>query len=158
MPQANLFRLLIFFWGITIGLFAQKTNFEDKDIPKSLPVFEYDLNKLDTKTAKIPVGNKVRTDFIADSIFQANKKIKFMEGYRILVYAGNDKDEATNAKERLYMLMKDADVYFQYKQPTYRVKLGDYTTRLEAKQVLVKLIAREYPKAIIIQDNILIKR
>jgi hypothetical protein len=56
----------------------------------------------------------------------------------------------------LYQLSLNPDL--SYKQPTYRIKLGDFTDRLDAKRFLVKLIIREYPKAIIIDDNVLIKK
>ena len=137
--------------------YGQKTSFEDKDIDNYIPKFEYKLPKTEESIPSVQ-GNSTRVRFLLDSIFESNKKIKYMEGYRILAYSGSDKDEANRAKERLYQLLPDGDVYLVYKQPTYRIKLGDFTDRLEAKQVMMKKIIREYPKAIVIKDNILIKR
>jgi hypothetical protein len=135
---------------------AQKSAFVDKDIDKYVPKFDFKLPDQNIVATVIPVGINQRVNFMLDSIFESNSKIRYMKGYKIQVYSGNDKDEAEKVKKRLYQLSLNPDL--SYKQPTYRIKLGDFTDRLDAKRFLVKLIIREYPKAIIIDDNVLIKK
>ena len=137
--------------------YGQKASFEDKDIDNYVPKFDYRIPAPE-EISPTSQGSGARVRLLLDSIFEANKKIKYMEGYRILAYSGSDKDEANRAKERFYQLLPYGDVYLVYKQPTYRIKLGDFTGRLEAKEVMMRKIIREYPQAIVIKDNILIKR
>ena len=47
-------------------------------------------------------------------------------------------------------------VYPQYKQPTWRVKVGDYFSRIEAQQVLLR-IKDLAPNAIIVAEQINVK-
>ena len=138
-----------------------KTKFEDNDINNYTVKFPpQEIQKVETQRKKIPDTNSSsRVKFLMDTIFESNKRLKYMEGYRILVYSGVDKDEAVRSKEKLYQLIPtEIDIYSVYKQPTYRVKVGDFTDRLEANRVMMRKIMKEFPKSIIIEDNVFIKR
>ncbi len=141
------------------------TKFSDPDIENFSPVFETPKNEVKAESnlpikdcKSLPVSSNARLKVISDSISGANKLIKYAQGYRILVYSGMDRDEANRAKGNLYQLLPNADIYTVYKQPNYRVKMGDYSDRLEAYRVLKLDVARIYPNAIVIQDNVFIKR
>jgi len=149
------------------ALDSASTKFNDPDIETFSPTFESPKEKDDTKDATafpkkdcktLPSSKTARLKLISDSITATNRLIKFTSGYRILVYSGTDRDEANRAKGNLYQLLPNADLYVIYKQPDYRVKMGDYADRLEAYRVLKLDVARAYPNAIVIQDNIYIKR
>ena len=92
-----------------------------------------------------------------DTIAEKNKQIKFTNGYRIQVYLGNSKEESKSAKEKLYKLFRDANIYASYKQPDYKVKFGDYTDRLEVYYVLMSL-RNDFPNALIIEEQVNIIR
>lgn len=92
-----------------------------------------------------------------DTIAEKNKLIKFTNGYRIQVYLGNSKEESNLAKEKLYKLFRDANIYASYKQPDYKVKFGDYTDRLEVYYVLMS-IRNDFPNALIIEEQVNIIR
>ncbi|MDX2194992.1 MAG: hypothetical protein NW207_01125 [Cytophagales bacterium] len=144
--------------AVCITVLSQSGNiyYDDADVEKYTPVFS---NVDDAPKKKIiynPQNEYIKQKY--DSVYQVNKRIKYMEGYRILIYSGTDKEEATHAKEYIYKTLPDADVYNVYKQPYYKVKLGDYTDRFKAKEILVKYISKAYPKAIIVNDNVLIKK
>jgi hypothetical protein len=47
--------------------------------------------------------------------------------------------------------------YLQYRQPTFRLKVGDYLTRIEAQQVLSR-IQDITPNALIVTDQINVNR
>jgi hypothetical protein len=47
----------------------------------------------------------------------------------------------------------DANGYLTFDEPYYRVRVGDFRTRLEAEKFLRK-ISRKYPGAWVIQDYI----
>ncbi len=103
-------------------------------------------------------NNSLRVNSLLDSIYSVNKNIKFMEGFRIQVFNGDSKEQANEAKEYLYKIFPNADIYTVYKQPTYRIKLGDFTSRHDAKRVLEKKILKAFPRAILIPDNIFLKQ
>jgi hypothetical protein len=88
-----------------------------------------------------------------DSIAERNKRLKFAEGYRIQVYSGDKKEEAMKAKNKVYDLAPDVDVYPEFRSPVFRVRVGDFLDRLEANYVLVKL-QKDFPNALIVPDKI----
>ncbi|WP_037573903.1 hypothetical protein [Sporocytophaga myxococcoides] len=98
-------------------------------------------------------------DARVDSVAARNKSVnKSAQGYRVLVYSGNSSEESRKVRERIYKILPDADIYAQYKQPTFRVKVGDCFNRIEANNLYVKL-KEEFPEAKIVPDqiNIIVK-
>ncbi|WP_020529545.1 SPOR domain-containing protein [Flexithrix dorotheae] len=72
------------------------------------------------------------------------------KGFRILVYSGGSRDRAEEIEKDLILYEK---TYQIFDVPNYKVKVGDYFTKLEANGALVQ-IKKEYPQAIIIPDII----
>lgn len=163
----NQLKNVIFFFVLSFQslVFAQI----DDDIDKYSPSFEYNKQQsnqpniieqvISREKPTLPSYNhSLRVNSLLDSIYTANKQIKFMEGYRIQVYSGENKELANQAKELVYKIFPNADIYTIYKQPTYRIKLGDFIDKLEAIRVLDSKIKKPFPKALLISDNVFIKR
>lgn len=173
-----------FFFACTTGKsqfhHSKKENKEDKkEHNENLSSYRprYDLSKEDSngtgttkdgpkqdKNGAIPQIAVTPTNDITrilnqklDSLEIKNERIKLAEGYRILVYSGSNSEEAKKIKEIVKSVVPQDGVYDQYKQPTFRVKVGDYFDRIEANSSLVK-IKREFPNAIIIPDQVYISR
>ncbi|MBX2843046.1 MAG: hypothetical protein KTR26_14860 [Flammeovirgaceae bacterium] len=72
------------------------------------------------------------------------------KGFRILVYSGGSRDRAEVIEKDLILIEK---TYQIFDIPNYKVKVGDYFTKLEANGMLVQ-IKKDYPQAIIIPDII----
>lgn len=75
-----------------------------------------------------------------------NKNVKYAQGFRILAYVGLEKEQAMSIRRTIISRYPEETDYLAYKQPIFRLWVGDYTTRLEAEQALqrIKLLA---PKA-----------
>ena len=98
-----------------------------------------------------------------------------VQGYRIQLYSSQDKsladgrlDRATqwwNEQRRRGTLadaypeddLSSAPVYLVYRQPYYRVRLGNFATRAEALRML-RLVERDFPNAFIAPDTVTITR
>jgi|GEM_PF-1116131 len=84
--------------------------------------------------------NNQAVNALLDSIFQANKQLKYADGYRIVVYTGSDREQVNKIKEKVYRALGgDVNVYVIYKQPTFQIKVGDYLERLQAQVASKKL-------------------
>jgi hypothetical protein len=92
-----------------------------------------------------------------DSLALKNKRFKYAQGYRILVYTGASSEEVAKIKEQVVALVAEEPVYSIYKQPTFRVKVGDFMNRVDAGASL-QLLKKDFPNAILIQDQIVILR
>ncbi len=90
-----------------------------------------------------------------DSLAIKNKRFKYAEGYRILVYTGASSEEVAKIKEQVVSLVGEETVYNIYKQPTFRIKVGDYLNRVEAGKT-IQLLKADFPNAILISDQIVI--
>jgi len=88
-----------------------------------------------------------------DSIAVKNQKFKYAQGYRVIVYSGNSSEEAKQAKEKVYEILPNADIYTVYKQPSFRVKVGDCFDRLEANSLYIKL-KKDFANALVVPDQI----
>jgi hypothetical protein len=62
------------------------------------------------------------------------KKIssRTMRGYRLLVLNTNSRDEAIEAKTKIYKHFPDQKAYLTYQSPFFRLKAGNFQTRDEA--------------------------
>ncbi len=106
------------------------------------------------------MGSKVICDPRIDSLVQLhqehNQLYPGFSGYRIqlLMASGNEAlDKAEEVKEEFAEKYPDIPVYITFGVPNYRVRVGDFRTRLEAEKLLDKL-NRKYPGAWVTQDVI----
>ncbi len=97
-----------------------------------------------------------RIDLLLKLHIDHNKEFPIFQGYRIqiLMASGNDALDITEeAKEEFNEKYPDIPIYLTFGEPNYRVRVGDFRTRLEAEKFLQK-ISRKYPGAWVTQDNI----
>lgn len=85
-----------------------------------------------------------------------NKAYPYIVGFRIQIYMASGNDGLSNAelvKKDFETNFNDVTAYITFREPYYRVRVGDFRTRLEANQLL-KTIRKSYQDAWIIQDKI----
>lgn len=130
-----------------------------EDVSQFRPVFESfkdeasDIPEIKEEALVNLKDDRDRLHTVRDSIFSWNKKIKYIQGYRIQVYNGRDRNEANKVKSAVYRLLPDADVYTEYKQPYFKTKVGNFFQRLEAQASMVAL-TREFPMILLVPDQI----
>lgn len=93
---------------------------------------------------------------LMDSIAVANRRYHSAPGYRIMVYSGNSSEESAGVRKEVYEWSREYEVYTQYKQPAFRVKVGNFEDRISANYAFSDLV-RFFPNAVIIPDQIEIK-
>lgn len=147
---------------VGLAFFSQLWAQSDNDIPKYRLVFpEYSQPQRDTVATKVVTSKPQNVDFkisidkevqyIIDTIQNNNKNIKKAKGYRLAVYNGPDKEELRKVKEYVYSFYPDINIISEYKQPDYKIKIGDFLSRFEAFEVLGK-ISGQYPNALIVPE------
>jgi hypothetical protein len=100
---------------------------------------------------------RVQTDSRLDSLvkknIETNKSANGIQGYRVQIFFGSERKQAQDAKTKLLQLMPDEEVYLIYQQPYFKVRVGDYRTKMEAEAVYRKLL-HEFDKLFIVPDKI----
>ncbi len=100
-----------------------------------------------------------------DSLLQLHRNLNkqlverdegFLEGYRIQIFMESGNDAVERAELVIEEFNEDfphLQAYLIYRQPYYRVRVGDFRSRLEAEGQL-KRISRQYSQAFVIKDKI----
>ena len=97
-----------------------------------------------------------RIDTVLQLHKMQNQKFPFIDGYRIQIYketGNNALDSARSVKNRFETEYQGVKAYISFRQPYYRVRIGDFRTRLEAVKFL-GIIRKKYPYAWEIKDKI----
>ena len=76
-----------------------------------------------------------------------------IEGYRVQIYFNENKSVALGQKANFIAQYGEHKAYLDYLAPNYRVRVGNFRTKLEAEKLKQELLAN-YPTCIIIKDNI----
>ena len=74
-------------------------------------------------------------------------------GYRVQVFYGSDRKEVFNQQTRFRALYPRLMTYITYREPNYRLKVGDFRTRPEAQALLNELRAY-FPTLFIFREQI----
>lgn len=85
-----------------------------------------------------------------------NERNKTVEGYRLHIMFSNDRNEAYNAKAKLYKDFPSENCYVEYEQPYYKLRMGDYADRFEAARMLNEVLPF-YQGAFVVKDKIQVK-
>lgn len=96
----------------------------------------------------VPPTNHVNAQVeqrLRDQAF-TNQNVKYAQGYRILAYVGLEKEQAMAIRRAVISRYPEETDYLTFKQPIFRLWVGDYLTRLDAEQALLRIRALA-PKA-----------
>ena len=117
-------------------------------------------------------ADTVSVEFIADSTtadvslklntvldtaaIHARSSIKYIDGFTIQVYGGDNRATARDYRLELIRKFPFSEPRMVFEQPNYKVRVGQYFTRLEAQHFFTE-IRHVFPKAILIPTRIYIE-
>lgn len=127
-----LFYLLIF---ASTGVYAQKW-VTDANADSSLVIVKDD-----------------RFDDVVSRQKKENLQHQSMPGYRIQIYFGVNRPKAAELKLDFNTRYPDMPAYLTYQQPNYKVRVGDFRSRYEARKFL-KSIEGLYPTTFVVPDEV----
>lgn len=104
------------------------------------------------KEGVVKVETSAEIDEIIAKKKQFNKSLKKVNGYKIQLFYGNEKN-SHKIKEESEALFPDISTKIIFSSPQWKVQVGNYRTRLEADRNLID-IKKEYPGAIVIASEI----
>jgi hypothetical protein len=119
-------------------------------------LLEIDSTQAQIKEGTLVINQDPRIDSLVNLSEAYSKSFPYISGYRVQIFmaSGNDAlDNAEKVKEDFDLNFPGLTAYITFREPYYRVRVGDYRTRLEANQQL-KAIRKSYQDAWIIQDKI----
>ena len=117
------------------------------------PLFSQKAYK-DTGNIRLIQDDKV--DLLVSKHIQINQNRNGIDGFRIQIFfdsGNNSKTRARSIYESFLMKYPGVEAYLTFKTPNYKVRIGDFRTKLDAQRFLNGIIA-DYPNAWIIEDLI----
>ena len=106
------------------------------------------------------VNRDPRIDRLIEKHRQYNQANPGVDGFRVQIFfdsGNNSKRAAQTAREKFMEGHPDIIAYLTFKAPYYRVRVGDFRTKLEAEGFLFQL-ATAYPNAFTVPDRIQIDK
>jgi len=124
---------------ISLILFSSQITFSQEAI---------DSNSINpTLTIKVIKDNRI------DELNNVYKSTYELIGYRVLIYSGNKKQPANQARSTFLRVHPKTKAHLDYEQPNYKVRVGDFRTKLEALKYKKEIID-EFPNCFITKDKI----
>ena len=105
--------------------------------------------------AQVRVVGDVAVEQMVAKHMELNNKSKTIPGYRVQIasFSGtSSKANAFDLRDRFSADFPEVQVYIVFDEPNFKVKVGDFRTRLEAYAFLQKI--KEFYKGYITKDNI----
>lgn len=76
-----------------------------------------------------------------------------MPGYRVQVYYGSQRAKGMEIRTEVLKKFPQIPAYIIYQQPNFKLRLGDFKTRMEAMKLLDE-VRHDYPQAFIVKDEV----
>ncbi|MGI4761894.1 MAG: hypothetical protein ACRYF0_14395 [Janthinobacterium lividum] len=68
-----------------------------------------------------------------------NQNVKYASGFRVRAYLGLERDQVMNIRRQIISRYPGETDYITFKQPVYRLYVGDYLTKLDAARGLARV-------------------
>lgn len=75
------------------------------------------------------------------------------KGFRVQIYSGSNRNDAQTTQAQFKSLHPEMEAYMAYHEPNYRVKVGDFTSRVEANNYM-RILRTQYNNVFVLQEDI----
>jgi PBP1b-binding outer membrane lipoprotein LpoB len=167
MKKMSTYILWVMLCHLLSGCASQKPTdkpyYENLSIHRPKVVLPTETTSRDTATQTKVVASVTPTyhvnekvDAVLDSIDRYNQVRKFVDGYTIQIYSGQNREQAMEVKKKMTAELPEYTANLEYQQPKFRVVIGKYFTKLEAHTDLVKL-RKSFSAAILVPEKIQVR-
>ena len=112
-----------------------------------------------TDTSSIVVHKDPRLDLLVKKQAEINEETtrnarRVARGFRLLVINTNHREEAINAKTKLYQYFPELKSYLLYQSPYFKLKAGNFKEKKDAENYQQKL-NKVFPKGVFIMSDLI---
>lgn len=108
------------------------------------------------KKGNVEIIQDERIGRLAEKHKALNERQSDVDGYRIQIFfdsGNNSKKKASDAMQRFMDKFPETKAYISFKEPYYRVRVGNFRTLIESEGFL-KMIQPDYPNAFPVKEKI----
>ena len=108
-------------------------------------------------TPAVIVHKDPRVELLVKKQIQINEETsrearRIGKGYRLLVINTNNRDEAVDAKTKVYTFFPELKSYLIYQSPYFKLKVGNFKDRKEAEEYRERL-QKYFPRGVFIRND-----
>ena len=111
--------------------------------------------KKDSSNAVFTMDQRI-TDLMNRKLLLDGKRDGKVKGYRVQIHFGSNREVAKDIKSKFMQKYSDVGAYEEYDMPNFKIRVGDFRSRLDAFRFL-KQLGSDFPSAFIVQDDVLSK-
>ena len=105
---------------------------------------------------KVTIKGDCDVNFILNAHYDKNKNCDIADGYRVQIMNSSNREDVYAKKAEVYSQFSDFKGYIVYDQPYYKLRIGDFQSKLEAMKYLDQIIT-VFPTAFLVRDEVKIK-
>ena len=103
-------------------------------------------------TTEIVLSNPEITSLM-DAYKAEGEKDQTIKGYRVQILSADNRNDINRVKSQFYTLFPDVKSFVIYQQPNFKLRVGNFRTRLEAHKVWQEVV-KSFPGAFITPDEL----
>jgi hypothetical protein len=137
-------------------VFSQDESLSFTTAPKIIKTDSIQLLDFNTtEKGTVVVYKDQRLENITDFIGRQEESIEGIkiDGYRVQIFFAESSTTAQSQKASFLNTYSEHKAYIDYMAPNYRVRVGNFRTRLQAEHLKQQLIS-VYPTCIVLEDKI----
>jgi hypothetical protein len=122
----------------------------------SLLLYSFCILSYGQTEGKLEVVREERIGQLVEKHIQLNEKQAGIPGYRIQIFfasGNNSKPNANRVRAEFLAKFSQINAYVVFQEPYYKVRVGDFRTRLEA-QGFLNIVTHNFPSSYIVSDEI----
>lgn len=143
-----------------IKLYSPSTGEDSLSVLKNDTVVKtgFDLN-FANKDGVVNVSGDSRLNSLTEyqGTPQNGQNVVKMAGYRLQIFYDQEKNTVNQKKADYLARYNEKPAYINYKAPNFRLRVGDFRTRLQAESFMNE-IKVDWPDAIVVEDDIELPR
>jgi hypothetical protein len=105
------------------------------------------------QNGEIHVQQDSRIDVLMQKQLNLNASKHGVDGFRVQIHFGQSRETAQKIRSRFSIDFPELKTYLGYNSPYYKIRVGDFITRLEAYKVQ-KAITKKYRGAYIVPTTV----
>ncbi len=102
----------------------------------------------------VQVNKDARIDELIKRDINANKDKTSVSGYRIQLMASSKRDDVQKLRGQFLAQYPDAKAYLTYQRPYFKLRVGNFTEKLQAQKYLDQVIKPSFAGAFMVADEI----
>lgn len=98
----------------------------------------------------------VRLNEMEERLIKINSEQENIDGFRLQLFSSsgpNSYNQANEVQTKFLEIYEEIPAYVVHKKPAFKVRVGDFRTRLEAERFFIEL-KENFPDAFVVKDQI----